>query len=710
MVAPASVRQLATVLVVDDDPSKRVGVRAMLGPLPIALVEAESGRAALRAVATQQFAVILMDVRMPTLDGYATAKLIRERQDTEHTPIIFFTAFGLDESETHAAYREGAVDFIFTPVIGDVLRAKVMAFVELFEQSQQLQASLESITSLNEALLESELRAQAVVQNVADGIVTADEAGLIRSVNRSAEELFGYGGNELVDQPLHSIIAPSHREDFPTLRPDQPSADVETLGSRKDGSSFHMEVGLSQVQLGEGLVTIACLRDISGRRAQMAALESRTLHDDQTGLPNRALFEDRADQAIAYADRAAEPRAVLVVDMDGFGALNQSLGRATGDAVLKAAGERLLGAMRDSDTVARLGGDEFGILPAGATDVGAAAAIAWKVREALSAPLVAGGHSVDLTASIGMAFFPEHGRSTADLVRRAESALEAAKRSGKGIAVFATEPEDETARRLNLLDDLRQGIPRGELRVHYQPKVDLTEGPRTTGVEALVRWQHPTDGLLMPSDFIPEAELCELISPLTDWVLSEALRQQRAWLDAGVDLTMAVNISARSLARGSDLPDTVRRLIEIHGTDPARLVLEVTESSIIDADAPDTLNRLHAMGLSLSIDDFGTGHSSLAYLQRLPIDQVKIDRSFVMTLASVPSDGVIVQATIDLAHNLGLKVVAEGVEDAVALGMLHDYGCDQAQGFYFRHPCPADDLTSWLAESQFGAALTWAHH
>ena len=278
-----------------------------------------------------------------------------------------------------------------------------------------------------------------------------------------------------------------------------------------------------------------------------------------------------------------------------------------------------------------------------------------------------------------------------------------AKSSGDGLAVFVADPEDQTARDgLTLLNDLRDGIPRGELVLHYQPKVDLNGGRRTTGVEALVRWQHPTDGLLMPAQFMPEAEQSELIEPLTRWVLNEALGQQRRWRDAGLDLTMAVNVSARSLTQHSDLPDTIAELTETWDIHPGRLILEVTENAIIDADVAQVLDRLHAMGQRLSLDDFGTGHSSLAYLQQLTIDEIKIDRSFVMHLPSVTDDAVIVRSTIELAHNLGLTVVAEGVEDEATLEMLVKDGCDSAQGYFFSRPCPADELTKWLTESPFG--------
>jgi diguanylate cyclase (GGDEF)-like protein/PAS domain S-box-containing protein len=711
--ALGEVRPAAAVLVVDDNAAERLAVRAMLAPLGHAVVEAESGRAALRAVLRQSFAVILMDVRMPTLDGYETAKLIRQHSQSELTPIIFLTAFGRDETETASAYVSGAVDFIFAPILGDELRAKVSAFVDLFVQSQELQGSLESITALNAALRDSEVRARAVLQNVADGIVTAGEGGVIESFNRSARRLFGYSEEEVVGQPLQLIIAPSHHDDFSEAAVarwsllnarDIPAEPTETVGCRKDGSCFPMEIGMSQMQIGKRTFTIGCIRDISGRKAYTEALEHQSLHDELTGLPNRTLFGDRMDRAIASGYRADEPRGVLVVDLDHFREVNEAVGRENGDALLREVAERLSGAVRESDTVARLGGDEFGILPPHETDVEMAEAIAWKVRKALEEPFLIGTHVVDLQASIGIAFFPQHGRASADLLRRADLAMREAKQSGSGLGVFVAEPEDQTARRLTLLSELRAGIPRGELVLHFQPKVDLATR-RTTGVEALVRWRHPVDGVLMPAQFMPEAGRSELIEPLTRWVLDEALHQQRVWSDAGLELTMAVNMSALSLTRGSDLPAIVAKLTEAWGIAPGTLILELTENAIIDADAPVVLELLHAMGERVAIDDFGTGHSSLVYLQRLPIDQIKIDRSFVLNLATVPSDAVIVRSTIDLAHNLGLTVVAEGVEDEGALDMLIEYGCDSAQGYLFSRPCAADELTVWLTESLTGTSL-----
>ncbi len=552
-----------------------------------------------------------------------------------------------------------------------------------------------------------------MLHNVADGIVTAGADGCIESFNRSAQRLFGYTEDEALGQPLELIVAPNHRDDvgegararWSLLTAEStPAEPTETVGCRKDGSCFPMELDMSQIQIGKRTFTIGCVRDISGRHAYTEALEQRVLHDELTGLPTRTLFGDRLDQAIASATRTDSPCGVLVVDLDGFREIDERLGREGGDEVLRAVGQRLRGLMRNVDTVARLRGDEFGVLPGEAADAAAAASIAWKIRESFDAPFLIGGNSVEVGASIGIAFFPEHGRTTAELMRRADLALHQAKASGSGLAVFATEPGDQVAYWLTLLSELRVGIARGELVLHFQPIVDLSGGQRTTGVEALVRWQHPVRGLLFPADFMAQAERSELIVPLTRWVLDEALHQQRQWGDAGFALTMAVtvNISARNLARASSLPDTVAELTGTWGIQPDRLILELTEIAVIDADAPEVLTHLHTMGERLSIDDFGTGHSSLVYLQQLSVDELKIDRSFVTNLASVSSDAVIVRSTIDLAHNLGLTVVAEGVEDQAALDLLIEYGCDSAQGYFFSRPCAADQLTAWLRASPFG--------
>jgi diguanylate cyclase (GGDEF)-like protein/PAS domain S-box-containing protein len=706
-------RPRAAVLVVNDRKAQRVAMRAMLGSLDLLVVEASSRRAALEAVSRQRFALVLLDVWMPTMDGYQTAKLIREQTLTSPTPIIFLTAFGREDIETLSAYANGAVDFIFTPVLPELLRAKVSVFVDLFVQAQELQRSLESITALNAALRDSEASKQVVLDNVADGIVTTGEGGLIESCNRSAQALFGYREAEVVGRPLAFLIAPTSRDEFRSVAAGPPglltetgakNKATETVGCRRDGSTFAMEVEDGEMRLGDRSLALAFMRDISERTAYIEGLEHRALHDGLTGLANRMLFGEHVVQALASAKRTNEQRAVLVMDLDGFKQVNDTFGHDQGDKLLREVGERLVAALRQNDTVARLGGDEFAILPGSATDAAAAAAMAWKVQQTLKSGFVVSDELVNVSASIGIALFPAHGATKAELLRRADLAMYAAKKSGSGHAVFDAAQEKQTARQLALLDDLRHCILRDELVLHYQPKIDL-RSREISGFEALLRWCHPVHGLLMPATFMPDVERSELITPLTRWVLNEALRQQRIWSDEGIDLTMAVNIFAGSLRPRSKLAETVADLTETWDTPPDRLTLELTEGALIEASAPEILTRLHNMGERLAIDDYGTGYSSLAYLQRLPVDEIKIDRSFVTPLSTSSDDEVIVRSTIDLAHNLGLTVVAEGVEDENVLKMLAEHACDVAQGYFFSRPCPADQLSTWLTASPYGAPL-----
>ena len=699
------------ILVVDDDEGKRAAIRAILAPLGHRIVEVDSGRGALRAVMSESFAIILMDVRMPALDGYETARLIRERGQTRLTPIIFVTASVAQHPRaTDTAYASGAVDFIFTPIIPDVLRAKVSTFVELYVQSRELKDSLQSITSLHAALRDSEARAHAVLQNVADGIVTVDESGRIESLNRSARRLFGYTEDEVIGRPLSLIIPDGpygHFADRPL--PGRPIATaaiprvepIETIGRRKDGSCFPVDMETSQTQIGNRMLVISCIRDISERKAHIEALGHRALHDPLTGLPNRALFGDRLNQAIASGERAGEPRSVMVLDLNGFKQVNDTLGHDRGDTLLLEVGKRIAAALRKTDTIARLGGDEFGILLHGPTGLAAAATSAWKIQQSCEAGFTIDGQVVRPSLSIGIALFPEHGTTTPELLRHADLAMYDAKRSGRDHAVFDAAHETQMVQSLALLADLRECVARDELIVHYQPQINLATR-RTTGVEALVRWQHPTHGLLHPGDFLPQVEGSALMAPLTTWVLNEALRQQQIWRADGLDLTMAVNISARTLKPADRLPGTVAELSAIWGTCSDRLTLELTESALLEGAAPNILSHLHDIGAKVSIDDFGIGYSSFAYLQHLAVDQIKIDRSFVIDLASAPGNAVIVRSTIDLAHDLGLNVIAEGVEDHVTLQILTDYGCDSAQGYFFTPALAAEQLTTWLADSPFG--------
>jgi diguanylate cyclase len=431
---------------------------------------------------------------------------------------------------------------------------------------------------------------------------------------------------------------------------------------------------------------------------QAAQNQHQALHDSLTGLPNRTLLRDRTDQAIHQADRELVPAALLLIDLDRFKEVNDTLGHHYGDQLLIQVGERLQAVLREVDTVARLGGDEFAVLlPKIATGEGAVV-VARKLQAALQEPFTIDDLTLDVEASMGLALYPDHGNDPDELLQRADIAMYAAKDTHSELVLFDAKLDQHSPRRLALLGELRRGIENQQLVLHYQPIID-TRTSNVLGVEALVRWQHPEHGLLPPGEFIPLAERTGLITPLTHYVLKAALQQCRHWCQAGHELAVAVNVSARRLLDLS-FPDEVAGLLATWEVPARLLVVEITESTIMadPAHALEVLGRLDKMGVQVAIDDFGTGYSSLAHLKSLPVHELKVDRSFVSQMTSSASDAVIVRTTIDLGRNLGLRVVAEGVEDAVTWQELDALGCDAIQGYYVSRPIPAEDLTSWLEQ------------
>ncbi len=435
-------------------------------------------------------------------------------------------------------------------------------------------------------------------------------------------------------------------------------------------------------------------------RGEAAAKEHQALHDPLTGLPNRLLLKDRIEQAVAAAGRDGHSAALMLLDVDHFKEVNDTLGHHAGDLLLQELASRLKDALREVDTVARLGGDEFAVLLPETRSAATAAGVAAKLLERLEAPFALGEISVNVEACVGIALSPEHGDDAETLVRRADVAMYLAKGARTGYEMYDPDRDHHSPARLALLGDLRRALNEGGLGLHYQPKADLKSG-EVVGVEALLRWEHPLHGPLPPGDFLPMAERTALMRPLTLHVLETALLQAAEWRAGGLEIGMAVNIAMPNLL-DSRLPEDVARLLDRCGVPPEVLELEVTENSFM-ADVPlavANLTALSEMGVRLSMDDFGTGYASLAYLRGLPLDEVKIDRSFVMRMAGSESDSVIVESTIDLGRNLGLRVVAEGVESAEAWSWLGDRGCDLAQGFFLSRPKPAEEMTRWLHESR----------
>ena len=443
------------------------------------------------------------------------------------------------------------------------------------------------------------------------------------------------------------------------------------------------------------------LQDSNARlQAANDELLQRAFADALTGLPNRLLFEDRLIHALLRLDRTNHHRvedrlAVLFVDLDGFKPINDSFGHAAGDVILRSAADRLRQEARECDTVARVGGDEFLILLEDVTDVAACVAVANRVLAALSQPFEVSGKQVQITCSIGIVVHPDHGER-GKLVANADAAMYAAKRSGGGgYALFEPHMGSDASEQLELQNDLRQALDRGELTLHYQPKIDGTRG-QISGVEALLRWHHPKHGMVSPVVFIALAERFGLIGRLGNWVINEACRQTAEWARSGMRMRVAINLSVHQL-RESGLAERIEHALRYHGLDASQLLCEITESvAMEDIKATQrTFEGLARIGVFLSIDDFGTGYSSLNYLRQLPAQQLKIDRSFVNDLEHSEDARAVVAAVVGLAHALGLRVVAEGVETGGQRDILLAMGCDELQGFFYARPMPADTLLAW---------------
>ena len=562
------------------------------------------------------------------------------------------------------------------------------------EQTRQALAELAS----------ADARFRSLVESSDDAIISATPDGLVVSWNAAAERLLGYSSQEILGQSLDLFVPQDGRAESVEIRRRALSQgsirrSFETERIHKDGTRVPVALTVSPIYDGDTITGVsAILRDITDRLALQHEMEFRGLHDTLTGLPNRELLTDHFGQALRADSRAGTRTGLLVIDLDRFKEVNNTFGYHFGDELLRQVGPRLAGVLRDVDTVACLGGDEFAVLLPnmhGADDV---TTVAFTLAAALEMPFHVEGIDLAVEVSIGVVISGEHGQDAIILLQRADIALDVAKVQTRGVFVYDPAFDSHPPSKLALLGDLRRALEHGELVLHYQPKVSLSTGD-VVGVEAVVRWQHPEHGLVPPDDFIPMAEHTALIGPLTRHVLDTALAQARTWIDAGRPLPIAVNLSARNLL-DEHLPDRVAELLAAHDVPAALLELEVTESAIMTdpVRAREMLEQLSALGVRISIDDFGAGYTSLSQLTTLPVSELKIDRSFVMTMTEDPSNAMIVQSVIDLGHNLGVTLVAEGVETEQVLTALAGFGCDVAQGYHLCRPIPVADFDKWRAE------------
>lgn len=543
-------------------------------------------------------------------------------------------------------------------------------------------------------------QAAAVFDCTREGVLVTDRNGLIVHVNRAFMAITGYARDEVLGQRPNLFKSGRHgpefyRDMFATLA-SQGEWSGEIWNRRRSGEIYPQWQTIRVIHDDNDQVShyVAVFSDISAIKDSEHELAHLAHHDPLTGLPNRLLFSDRAEQAVASAQLHKRGCALLLLDLDHFKNINDSLGHNVGDELLKGVAERFLGLFAPGITLARLGGDEFAVLAENCSQPGQAAALARRILDALKEPVQLGDQSLFINASIGISLFPSDALSAGQLLRNADSALFKAKSAGRdGYALYTEELTAHAQQRVEIAFELRRALQQQELRVHYQPVHDLASS-RLIGVEALVRWEHPTRGLVSPAEFIPIAERTGLIAQIDAWVMDQACRQMCRWQQAGVALSfIAVNVSSRLFAR-RELYDQVAQVLHDTGLDPACLELEVTESAVMEDPevALEQMHRLRELGVRLAIDDFGTGYSSLLRLKRLPVQKLKIDQGFVAGLPWDEDDAAIVRVIIALAHSMGMQVHAEGIEQREQAAFLLGLACELGQGYWFGRPVAAAQL------------------
>jgi len=679
-----------TVLLIEDNPGDADLVRERLDgetSVPFHVIWADTLEAGRERLAQGGNDLILLDLSLPDSQGIDTFRTIRGL--APQLPIVILT--GLDDQKlAFQTLHEGGQDFLVKGQASPQLLEKIIRYAMERKQAQA-------------ALLRSEERYRVLFETIPHPIcVFSKQMGAFLAVNQAALDHYGYSKEEFLRMGILDLNIPESVEVTSAwLAGNDWRSPLRTRHRRKNGSDIDVEMTIGEVNFAAEPAGFAIITDISERRRAEEKLEYQASHDALTGLANRALLREHVERMIARRQGNREIAfAFLMLDLDRFKVINDSLGHCYGDWVLQRLCPKLHACVRRTDTVARLGGDEFSIILDGAT-AKEALLVVEKLESGLSAPMLVGDHCLSVGASIGVALYPAHGQDWDTLLQHADIAMYMAKRARCGHVVYSDNPSSDPTDQLELTNELRLAIEGNELELHYQPKLDI--GTRKVcGVEALIRWHHPRKGPLSACRIIALAEIGGLIKPLAHWVFATAASQTVDWNRMGIDLEVAINLTPQNLQD----PEFVESVIERIGQGNShrlRLLVEITESAMISDPEQSRLilDRLHELGVKISIDDFGTGYSSLAYLKELPVDEVKIDQSFVQNMTDNSRDSCIVRTIIELGHNLGLRVVAEGVEQRSVLELLTGLGCDVAQGFYLSHPLTHQQFEQWYKSGEW---------
>jgi len=686
------------ILVVDDIANNRIALRQILKGIGVDVHEAANGFDALTMCMANEYALILLDVQMPEMDGFEVCEQLRADPRTANTPIIFLTAAFKDATDTMRGYVAGATDYLAKPIEDHIFKAKVEVFLRLYQQQRLLQEKNES------------LRIAATVFESQEGMIITDANNVILRVNSAFINITGYSALDVVGKSPSFLKSGRHDENFY----ESMWASLVELGAwegevwnrRKSGEVYPERLTITAVKDENHAIVnyVASFSDITQSKAAADEIEHLAFYDPLTHLPNRRLLRDRLKQSLAYNSRSGHGGALLFIDLDDFKALNDTLGHDKGDLLLQQVAERLLVCVREGDTVARMGGDEFVVMLEDlshlALDAASQAkAVGGKILKSLNQPYSLASREHHSTPSIGVTLFNDKQSELDELLKQADIAMYQAKKAGRNTMRFFDQAmQDSVMVRATMEADLRGAIGGQEqLQLYYQMQIDSTGC--IIGAEALARWKHPLRGMISPAEFIPLAEDTGLILPLGHWVLCTACQQLADWAAKPVTarLCLAVNVSAKQILTPTFVDD-VLALVECFKIGPARLKLEITESMLLGNvdDIIDKMNVLKASGIDFSMDDFGTGYSSLQYLKRLPINQLKIDQSFVRDIATDNSDKAIIRTIIAMAITLELDIIAEGVELEEQRKLLLEQGCMRFQGFLFGKPVPIAEFEAQL--------------
>ncbi|MHA6252474.1 EAL domain-containing protein [Oceanobacillus sp. CAU 1775] len=719
-----TMKEKINILIVDDLPENLLVTEAIIEKPEYRLVKANSGEEAIEHLLKEEFALILLDVQMPGMDGFMTAKIIKAREKTKHIPILFITANNMESEHIFMGYSVGAIDYILKPVDPLILKAKVEGFVEIYKMKQRLimkknklEKANHELTELTRKLTISETLANVISETSKDTMLVIDNEGTIIKTNPTSITQLQSAEEELLGSNIRRLFLEEKSKAFieNILKKVENNGYLAGMESRKeliitksDGSTFISDVNIG-IQFIQGNMIIAVtIRDITQEKNSEAQIKHMAYHNILTDLPNRRAITERLPHYITEAKNTNQTFGLLYLDIDRFKYINDSLGQSTGDRILQEIASKLSRYLRPDDFLSHLGSDEFAVvLPE--TTREAALEVAETIILAFQEPLIVNNYELLITTSMGLSMYPYDSETIDELIRHAYIALHKAKEAGKNnFHIYHTGMNMQTYRSFMMQNDFHKAIERNEFELHYQPRINVATG-KIRSAEALLRWNHPNWGNVSPMEFIPLAEDTGQINKIGEWVFQRACEQIKDWDEKGLPpIRIAINFSANEFLQ-RDLVDRLKEVITETGIAAERLEIEITESMLMQNEEKtiENLEKISDLGIIISMDDFGTGYSSLQYLNRLPINIIKIDKVFMKDVASETSvNHSITKMIINLAKALDISLVAEGVETAEQYEFLGKYDCEEVQGYLFSPPVEVFAFEEMVIEASYKAFKT----